>query len=101
VILGLVSIIGGWQPCLATGNLIQVDKDGSGTSKENKAIVIDKGFAKGKISVIPIDADDVKIVKVETDSAQAIYSHNIDLNGTFGRNIDTASLFSAIMSLNK
>jgi len=69
VILGLVSIIGGWQPCFATGQLIQIDKEGSGTSKENKAIIIDKGFAKGKMSVIPIDADDVKIVKVDTESA--------------------------------
>ena len=53
MIIGLISFIGGWQPCLATGQLVQINNDSTG---ESKAIVINDNFGKGKLSVIQLSA---------------------------------------------
>lgn len=96
MIYGLITVIGGWQPCLVAGQLIQINSDSSG---ESKAIVINDNFGKGKISAIQLNTNIVKISQFEVNQVQPIYSTTIDLKGAFGRSIDTAQLFKAIMSL--
>ena len=77
---------------------MQIDTDGAST---NTAVVIDDNFGRGKLSVIPLSAADVKVIKIDADRLTPIYSSQLDLRGTLGRSIDTASLYRAIMSLPK
>ena len=65
--LGLLTVIGGWQPSLKTGQLIQVKINNNWTN----ATVVDEGLGKEKMSVILEEDDTLQIVKVNAEDARA------------------------------
>ena len=52
-VIGLLSVIGGWQPSLRTGQIVQVNINNNWSN----AIVVDEGLGKEKMSVILEDDD--------------------------------------------
>lgn len=94
--MGLISVLGGWAPRIAIGQPVVLDVQ---SGKDDKAIVTDVGFGRGKVSVITHSNEDIKITEVETANVTPIFSSSLSLTGAVGRNVETSSLFEAITSL--
>ena len=63
--------------------------------------MVDEGLGKVKMSVILEDDDDLQIVKVNRDDARTVQKYQIDLQGSFGENINSGLLQKAIITVYK
>ena len=93
--IGLLTVIGGWQPSLRTGQLVQVNINNNWSN----ATVVDEGLGKERMSVVLEDDDNLQVIRVNRADARAVQKYQVGLNGRFGESVNSELLQKAIIAV--